>query len=65
MRLRADARFLVNDHAVQHRARVNGEWGFASRLALGKGVAALFAGKFQHLPHFVARRTPRISDQVK
>ena len=30
--------------SVRHRARVHGEWGFASRLALGKGLAALFAG---------------------
>lgn len=30
--------------AVRHRARVHDAWGFASRLALGKGLAALFAG---------------------
>jgi hypothetical protein len=29
---------------VRHRGRVLNEWGFSSRLPLGKGIAALFAG---------------------
>ena len=29
---------------VRHRARVHDEWGFARKLPLGKGLAALFAG---------------------